>query len=211
LSTIFEPFQQADSSTTRRHGGLGLGLAIVKQLVEAHGGSVHASSDGPGTGATFVVRLPLRALAAIGEERDSAASATAPLEPGPANTRLDRLRVLVVDDEHDARQLIHEILRQHGAEVTMVSSAAEARRAMALAPPDAIVSDVGMADEDGYAFMRKLRADGSRTPAVALTAYASPQDARRALDSGFQRHITKPVEPLVLVRVLASLAARPDA
>lgn len=93
----------------------------------------------------------------------------------------------------------------------MVSSAAEARRAMALAPPDAIVSDVGMADEDGYAFIRRLRADGLRTPAIALTAYASPQDARRALESGFQRHITKPVEPVVLVRVLASLAGASEA
>jgi CheY-like chemotaxis protein len=118
--------------------------------------------------------------------------------------------VLVVDDEHDARQLIHEILHQHGAEVTMVSSAAEARQAMAKTLPHAIVSDVGMADEDGYSFIRTLRAAGSRTPAVALTAYASPDDARRALDAGFQRHITKPVEPLVLVRVIASLAQAPE-
>lgn len=206
LTAIFEPFQQADSSTTRRHGGLGLGLAIVKQLVEAHGGSVQAKSEGQGKGATFIVRLPVRAVAsATGEQRLTPPNADLG-GAGAVPTRLDRLRVLVVDDEHDARQLIHEILREHGAEVTMVSSAAEARQVMAKAAPHAIVSDVGMADEDGYSFIRRLRADGSRTPAVALTAYASPQDARRALDAGFQRHITKPVEPLLLVRVIASLA-----
>ena len=209
LTAIFEPFQQADSSTTRRHGGLGLGLAIVRQLVEAHGGSVHAKSDGQGKGASFVVRLPVRAVAPVaGEQRITPTSADLTARP-PTPVRLDNLRVLVVDDEHDARQLIHEILRQHGAEVTMVSSAAEARQVMAnSAPlaPHAIVSDVGMANEDGYSFISKLRAEGSRIPAVALTAYASPQDARRALDAGFQRHITKPVEPHLLVRVIAGLA-----
>ena len=211
LSAIFEPFQQADSSTTRRHGGLGLGLAIVRQLVEAHGGSVQGSSEGPGKGSRFIVRLPVRAVAAVSEEADdSTPGVPAPKGGASGQLRLDRLRVLVVDDEHDARQLIHEILHQHGAEVTMVSSAAEARQAVLAATPDAIVSDVGMAGEDGYAFIRKLRAEGSRTPAVALTAYATPQDARRALDAGFQRHITKPVEPLMLVRVLASLVQPPS-
>jgi PAS domain S-box-containing protein len=209
LGAIFEPFQQADSSTTRRHGGLGLGLSIVKQLVTAHGGSVAAASDGPGKGATFTVRLPVRAVGSKGDDSHPLASTQYdPLVATSQEARLDGLRVLVIDDEPDARMLVGEILRQHGAEVFVAESAALAREALAVAKPDVIVSDIGMPDEDGYAFIRSVRARGGRMPAIALTAYASQQDAQRAFVAGFQKHVTKPVEPARLVSVVANLGGR---
>ena len=210
LTAIFEPFQQADSSTTRRHGGLGLGLAIVKQLVVAHGGAVSAHSDGPGKGSTFIVRMPIRAVATAGAEvSDSPATASHdPLVATALDARLDGLRVLVVDDEADARALVQEILRQHGAEVYLAQSAAEARSALSHTKPDVIVSDIGMPDEDGYSFIRRVRSEGGRMPAIALTAYASQQDAQRAFVAGFQKHVTKPVEPARLVSVVANLGGR---
>ncbi|MES1179378.1 MAG: ATP-binding protein [Myxococcales bacterium] len=210
LSAIFEPFQQADASTTRRHGGLGLGLAIVKQLVSAHGGSVEARSDGLGKGAIFTVRLPVRAVAVTAGETSSpvASAVPDPLVGAAPNVRLDGLSVLVVDDELDARTLLHEILRMHGAAVTVAGSAADARAALALMKPDVLISDIGMPDEDGYSFVRRLRAEGVRMPAIALTAYAGQQDAQRAFAAGFQKHVTKPIDQARLVSLVANLGGR---
>ena len=155
------------------------------------------------------MRLPVRAVAPKGDESSpSAGGDYDPLVATSPNARLDGLRVLVNDDEADARNLVQEILRQHGAEVCVAQSAAQAREQLAAARPDVIVSDIGMPEEDGYAFIRGVRARGSRVPAIALTAYASQQDAQRAFVAGFQKHVTKPVEPTRLVSLVANLAGR---
>jgi PAS domain S-box-containing protein len=213
LPLIFEPFQQADSSTTRRHGGLGLGLSIVKQLVAAHGGSVRAKSNGPGQGSTFTVQLPARLVVrAIDAEAPGLNRTTDTSLASVHGARLDGLRVLIVDDERDALALVEEVLRGQGAEVHAASSVGEALERFASVRPDVIVSDIGMPDEDGYSFIRKVRAQpaerGGRTPAVALTAYARPQDAQRAFLAGFQMHLTKPIEPATLAGVVANLGGR---
>jgi len=213
LPIVFQPFQQADSSTTRRHGGLGLGLAIVTQLVAAHGGTVEAASEGEGRGATFIVRLPARsALPAISRavpasgEMERAASA---VDRVP---RLDGLRLLVVDDEEDALDLLRTVLAEQGADVYVATSAREALERFAEVRPDVIVSDIGMPETDGLSFIRKIRAlsptQGGRTPAVALTAYARREDAKRAFAAGYQMHVAKPAEPIQIITVVANLAGR---
>jgi len=212
LPFVFEPFQQADSSTTRRHGWLGLGLAIVKHLVSAHGGTVSVSSEGKGKGSSFVVRLPARsAVPAIRTTRspnlaDLAARAQ---KNGP---RLDGLSVLLVDDEQDALDVIGEVLRNHGAEVHLATSAERALNQLEQLRPDVILSDIGMPAMDGFALIRKIRTLpaelGGRTPAAALTAYARTEDAQRAFAAGFQMHIAKPVEPTQLATVVANLGGR---
>ena len=207
---VFERFRQEDSSTTRKFSGLGLGLAITRQLVEMHGGSIEAESPGEGLGSTFIVRLPLPTTrpAAASTKRDSVSR----LHPGDNEPRLDGLHILVVEDEPDGRDLVQRILEDRGARVTGCTSTNEGLAAFATERPDLVISDIGMPDQDGYEFIRRLRAlesnDAMFTPAAALTAMARAEDRHRALLAGFQAHIAKPVDPLELVVVLASLVRR---
>jgi PAS domain S-box-containing protein len=213
LPHVFERFRQADQRTTRQHGGLGLGLAIVRHLVELHGGSVRADSGGEGTGSTFTVRLPVAPI----HRREGAGTRVHPaardmLPAHECPERLDGLRVLVVDDEEDARELLAAGLGQCGADVTTVSSAQEALGALARGQFSVLVSDIGMPGEDGYELIRRVRAlpaeGGGRTPAVAVTAYARTEDRLRAMRAGFEMHVSKPVELTELIVVVANLARR---
>lgn len=212
LPYVFERFCQADSSSTRSHGGLGLGLAIVRHLVELHGGTVRAESPGIGQGATFIVNLPIKADATKTSEAEQLFSTPESQLVENDLPNLGGLRVLVVDDEADARQLLSTVLKQHEAQVVAVSSAREAVVALQKFQPDVLISDIGMPQEDGYCLIRKIRAlpsdKGGRTPAVALTAYARAQDRTKALNAGFQLHVAKPVNPTELARVVANLAGR---
>ncbi len=210
LPFVFDRFRQADGTSARRFGGLGLGLAIVRHLVELHGGTVQATSSGDGAGAMFTVRLPL--LAIYQRETDServhpTASDTHPPIEYPDN--LAGLKVLVVDDEADTLELIKVLLGQCGAAVTTASSAAEALKVLESERPDVIISDIGMPTEDGFEFIRKVRQlppeKGGKIPAVALTAYARAEDRLRVLRSGYQMHVSKPVELAELVTVVANV------
>jgi PAS domain S-box-containing protein len=213
LPHVFERFRQADQKTNRQHGGLGLGLAIVRHLVELHGGNVRAESAGEGSGATFTVSLPVAPVhRRVDAEERVHPSARYALHAHECPERLDGMRVLVVDDEPDARELLAEGLGQCGAEVFTASSAREALEALAGSEFDALVSDIGMPGEDGYELIRQVRAlpreAGGRTPAVALTAYARTEDRLRALRAGFEMHVSKPVELTELVVVVANLKRR---
>jgi PAS domain S-box-containing protein len=192
LPYVFDRFRQGDASVTRRHGGLGLGLAIVKHIVELHGGSIHVASAGLGRGAEFMVMLPFAPRAA-----------DAPDAP-PAGTCLAGLRVLVVDDEPDARELVQRVLEDEGAVVLVAGSGAEALAASAREALDAVVSDIGMPVMDGYELSRRLRAARGRDlPLIAITAFARAEDRARALEAGFNAHLTKPLEPATLIATLA--------
>ncbi|HEX8130650.1 MAG TPA: response regulator [Pyrinomonadaceae bacterium] len=221
LPYIFDRFRQADGTTTRKHGGLGLGLAIVRHLVELHGGSIRARSDGDGLGTTFTLTLPLAsALSVPDEEEDKAA--TRPKEVVAADGKeapslgqsevLGGLRILIVDDEADTRELVQEVLARQGAEVKTSGSAAEALRALAAWNPDLLISDIGMPVEDGYELIKQVRKFDAehhgQIPAVALTAYAGAEDHRRALAAGFQTHLAKPIVPKALIETVARVAGR---
>ena len=213
LPYVFERFRQQDGGASRAHGGLGLGLSIVRHLVELHGGTVQATSDGDARGATFTVRLPL----AVGRRRAPPVeqSADAMLRAEPQRLpELEWLRVVLVDDELDAREMLRVTLEQYGCEVRAAATAAECRTLFEQQPPDLLLSDIGMPDEDGYSLMQTIRAlppaRGGAVPAVALTAYARTQDRTRALLAGYNHHVPKPLEPLELLAVIASLTrARP--
>jgi CheY-like chemotaxis protein len=209
LPHVFDRFRQADGSSSRRHGGLGLGLALVKHLVELHGGAVRASSAGPGQGATFVVELPLMPPVAAGTP---APPAHRLLRPASLTDRLAGKRLLIADDEPDTLDLFGRIFTDEGAAISLARSAAEALEVFATARPDVIVCDIEMPGEDGYSFIRKIRArspeDGGGTPAVAVTAYGSVDDRIRVLAAGYQMHVAKPVDPVELVTVVASVTAR---
>lgn len=212
LPYVFERFRQADSSTTRAHNGLGLGLAIVRHLVELHGGTARVESSGIGHGATFIVNLPLKAMDVDSNAPQQVLSTVEVQRLQNGLPKLDGLRVLVVDDELDARQLLITALGEYKAQVMAVSSAPEAIVALQQFQPDILVSDIGMPQENGYSLIRKVRSlpleQGGQVPAVALTAYARAEDRTQALLAGFQLHVPKPINPAELAAVVANLAGR---
>jgi CheY-like chemotaxis protein len=211
LPYVFDRFRQEENSTQRRHGGLGLGLAIVKHLVELHGGSIEARSPGSGLGSSFLVSLPLvpvHANPAGGHRRHPVAQSATDSVWTPSH--LQGIKVLVVDDDADSRQLLKRLLEECRAKVTMAGCVTEALNVLDLEHFDVIVSDIGMPQRDGYDFVRELRArpvgQGGRTPAVALTAFARSEDRTRAMLAGFDLHIAKPVEPRELCAAVSRLA-----
>jgi signal transduction histidine kinase/ActR/RegA family two-component response regulator len=215
LPHVFDRFRQGSGAPTQRHSGLGLGLAIVRQLVELHGGSVHAASEGEGRGATFTVSLPIAIPeiqpgrpVALEEQRTTASTASLV----PRLSRLEGLHILIVDDDADGRTLTALVLSQAGASVKAVASVREALLMLEVKRPDALVTDIGLPDEDGFALVRQIRQfeaeHGGFLPAIALTGYARADDRVGILAAGFQAHVPKPVEPAELAAVIANITGR---
>lgn len=200
LPHVFEQFRQENSATTRRFGGLGLGLAIVRYLVELHGGTVQAESPGEGQGATFTVKLPLMPHQPIANQDTES--------PEPA-LNLQNIKILVVDDDNSTREFLAFVLELYQANVIAVASADEAIATLTQFQPDVLLSDIGMPDVDGYMLIQQIRSlppeRGGKIPAIALTAYAGEIDEQQAIAAGFQRHITKPIEPQVLIETIKAL------
>ena len=203
LPHVFDYFRQADGTTTRKFGGLGLGLAIVRHLVELHGGTVQAASPGAGKGATFMVRLPLLSLPTIAPPKHQLSALASDLHG---------IQVLVVDDEPDSREFVAFVLEQAGATVLTATNTADVLTLLMQATPNVLLSDIGMPEMDGYTLMRQVRAlpteQGGQVPAIALTAYAGEIDRQQALAAGFQRHLTKPIEPEALVSAIVQMTAQ---
>jgi CheY-like chemotaxis protein/anti-sigma regulatory factor (Ser/Thr protein kinase) len=204
LPHVFDRFRQEDDAATRRHSGLGLGLALVRHIVAAHHGSVNARSEGEGRGASFSITLPSE------ERRSSRTGETDRPSPPPVVVdhglpigRLSNVNILVVEDDEDARDLLVTVLTQQGAKVSDAGNATEALARIAQSVPDVLLSDIGLPGEDGYELIRAIRARGITLPAIALTAYSRREDQRLALQAGFQAHVAKPVEPAILVAVVA--------
>ena len=217
LPHVFDRFRQEDASVSRRHGGMGLGLAITKQLVELHGGTVRAKSGGSDQGATFIVALPLPAIHPEAGTSDGEQDRAHPATENPLRSYLDGefdltgLKVLVVDDEADARALLKRVLETCGALVRTAASGEEAMAEIAANPPDLLVSDIGMPGVDGYELIRRIRQLGpavGKIPALALTAYARSEDRVKAIRAGFQMHVSKPVEAAELLTMVAMLTGR---
>jgi CheY-like chemotaxis protein len=208
LPFMFDRFTQADTSSTRRAGGLGLGLALVRHIVEAHGGVVEARSAGPGAGAVFTVTIPIREALPLGPapSRETGGALDGwQTEP----TSLDGVRILLLEDEPDARELLSLVLEQAGGEVQATASASEAFQALGRFKPHVLISDIGMPEEDGYTFISRVRAldarEGGACPAIALTAYTRTEDRKKALAAGFTVHLEKPLRSAALVSVVANL------
>jgi CheY-like chemotaxis protein len=219
LPFVFDRFRQADSSSTRQHSGLGLGLAIVRHIVELHGGTVEAVSDGPGSGSTFRIKLPLSVAAAAAIAAESApvvhpaiptvTTGSLAIESLPD---LTGIRVLVVEDEPDAREMVAYLLRQRNAEVSTVSSVDEALEMVDICVPDVLLSDIEMPQRDGYTLIAAIRARaierGGQLPAAALTAYSRPEDRAKSMLAGYDAHLSKPVDLAELVATVARLSTR---